>query len=178
MSDIIVKDGVVVSPDGNTYIFNKSNRDFGLLKQYSLIVDNGQEYLIDPNKSQQVEEQYKLSNYIVANNMEGNLLFKELMNVHDDERDSNYMLTDKILVTDNMHVWNKYITLYVKTYPYIGSANQRQLKSILKMLTEEPEKPLTHLKTEQLFEHIGCTYLDFFNWIIDNNKKLNNEGEI
>lgn len=172
MVNIIVENGQIVSPNKDTYIFNTCNKDFGLIKQYTLVVDNGQEYLIDQNKYQQPEEQYKLSNYIVANNMDGNALFATLMNVEDEERDSNFILTEDIPITDNMHLYNKYLLSYVKTYPYIGATNTRQLKSILKMLATEPEKPLTHLKTEQLFQHIGCTYEDFFNWIIDKKQKI------
>lgn len=170
--NIIVENGQIVSPDKDTYIFNKSNKDFGLLKQYTLVAENGVEYLIDQNKFQQPEDQYRLSNYIVANNMDGNSLFTSLMNIEDEERDSNYMLTEDIEITPNMHLYNKYLLSYIKTYPYIGATNTRQIKSIFKMLSTEPEKPLTHLKTEQLFSHLGCTYEDFFNWIIDKKQKL------
>lgn len=156
------KKGEIIYPKKDMYIFNKENNDFGMFKQYTIIEKDDKTYLVDLNihSKDEINDEMLIENYTVSELLRKDAIIKKLSDVEDMR---NYVDLNIVEMTSDTHIFNKVLYEYLKSFPYFITNDIKHTKDVLKAM--EKDTPLNQQRVEYLFDQLGVTYVEFFDFI-------------
>lgn len=156
------KKGNIIYPEKDMYIFNKINNDFGMFKQYSVIEKDNNIYLVDLNiySEDEINEEMLIKNYTVTELLRKDAIIKKLSEVEDMR---NYVDLNIVEMKKDTHIFNKTLYEYLESFPYFITNDIKHTKDVIKAL--EKDTPLNQQRVEYLFNQLGVTYVEFFEFI-------------
>lgn len=156
------KKGEIIYPKKDMYIFNKENNDFGMFKQYTIIEKDDKTYLVDLNihSEDELNDEMLIENYTVSELLRKDAIIKKLSDVEDMR---NYVDLNIVEMTNDTHIFNKTLYEYLKSFPYFITNDIKHTKDVLKAM--EKDTPLNQQRVEYLFDQLGVTYVEFFDFI-------------
>ena len=90
-----------------------------------------------------------------------------MIDLNDIEDEKHVVSTDELRLDQNTHPFNVWLIRYLKEN-FNGRlvTNYRgELKKLLRLLINEPDKAITHIRVEKILEYIGSDYKLFLDWI-------------
>lgn len=156
------KKGNIIYPKKDMYIFNKINNDFGMFKQYTIIEKDDKTYLVDLNihSEDELNDEMLIDNYTVSELLRKDAIIKKLSDVEDMR---NYVDLNVVEIKNDTHIFNKTLYEYLLSFPYFITNDTKHTKDVLKAL--EKDTPLNQQRVEYLFNQLGVTYVEFFEFI-------------
>ena len=169
LSDTIkyTRTGKITNPssDSSSFLFNKVIKKMYLTKDLRVIKKDDQLYIKpftlkdeEPTKEDLVENFIVLSEGKESNRM---------IDLNDIEDEKHVVSTDELRLDQNTHPFNVWLIRYLKEN-FNGRlvTNYRgELKKLLRLLINEPDKAITHIRVEKILEYIGSDYKLFLDWI-------------
>ena len=169
LSDTIkyTRTGKITNPtsDSSSFLFNKVIKKMYLTKDLRVIKKDDQLY-IKPftQKDEEPTKEDLVENFIVlSEGKESN----RMIDLNDIEDEKHVVSTDELRLDQNTHPFNVWLIRYLKEN-FNGRlvTNYRgELKKLLRLLINEPDKAITHIRVEKILEYIGSDYKLFLDWI-------------
>lgn len=193
LSDTIkyTRTGKITNPssDSSSFLFNKVIKKMYLTKDLRVIKKDDQLYIKPFTlKDEEPTKEDLIENFIVlSEGKESN----RMIDLNDIEDEKHVVSTDELRLDQNTHPFNVWLIRYLKEN-FNGRlvTNYRgELKKLLRLLINEPDKAITHIRVEKILEYIGSDYKLFLDWISNikavrkeeiikiENKKENDEYE-
>ena len=169
LSDTIkyTRTGKITNPssDSSSFLFNKVIKKMYLTKDLRVIKKDDQLFIKpftlkdeEPTKEDLIENLIVLSEGKESNRM---------IDLNDIEDEKHVVSTDELRLDQNTHPFNVWLIRYLKEN-FNGRlvTNYRgELKKLLRLLINEPDKAITHIRVEKILEYIGSDYKLFLDWI-------------
>lgn len=181
LSDTIkyTRTGKITNPssDSSSFLFNKVIKKMYLTKDLRVIKKDDQLYIKPFTlKDEEPTKEDLIENFIVlSEGKESN----RMIDLNDIEDEKHVVSTDELRLDQNTHPFNVWLIRYLKEN-FNGRlvTNYRgELKKLLRLLINEPDKAITHIRVEKILEYIGSDYKLFLDWI-SNIKAVRKEEEI
>lgn len=169
LSDTIkyTRTGKITNPssDSSSFLFNKVIKKMYLTKDLRVIKKDDQLYIKPFTlKDEEPTKEDLLENFIVlSEGKESN----RMIDLNDIEDEKHVVSTDELRLDQNTHPFNVWLIRYLKEN-FNGRlvTNYRgELKKLLRLLINEPDKAITHIRVEKILEYIGSDYKLFLDWI-------------
>lgn len=169
LSDIIkyTRTGKITNPssDSSSFLFNKVIKKMYLTKDLRVIKKDDQLYIKPFTlKDEEPTKEDSIENFIVlSEGKESN----RMIDLNDIEDEKHVVSTDELRLDQNTHPFNVWLIRYLKEN-FNGRlvTNYRgELKKLLRLLINEPDKAITHIRVEKILEYIGSDYKLFLDWI-------------
>ena len=169
LSDTIkyTRTGKITNPssDSSSFLFNKVIKKMYLTKDLRVIKKDDQLYIKPFTlKDEEPTKEDLLENFIVlSEGTESN----RMIDLNDIEDEKHVVSTDELRLDQNTHPFNVWLIRYLKEN-FNGRlvTNYRgELKKLLRLLINEPDKAITHIRVEKILEYIGSDYKLFLDWI-------------
>ena len=169
LSDIIkyTRTGKITNPTSETpsFLYNQAIRKMYLTKDLRVIKKDDQLF-IKPftQKDEEPIKEDSIENFIIlSENKEVN----RMIDINDLEDEKHIVSTEELRVDQETHPFNVWLIRYLKEN-FNGRlvTNYRgELKKLLRLLINEPDKAITHIRVEKILEYIGSDYKLFLDWI-------------
>lgn len=169
LSDIIkyTRTGKITNPTSETpsFLYNQAIRKMYLTKDLRVIKKDDQLF-IKPftQKDEEPIKEDSIENFIIlSENKEVN----RMIDINDLEDEKHIVSTEELRVDQETHPFNVWLIRYLKEN-FNGRlvTNYRgELKKLLRLLINEPDKAITHIRVEKILEFIGSDYKLFLDWI-------------
>ena len=169
LSDIIkyTRTGKITNPTSETpsFLYNQAIRKMYLTKDLRVIKKDDQLF-IKPftQKDEEPIKEDSIENFIIlSENKEVN----RMIDINDLEDEKHIVSTEELRVDQETHPFNVWLIRYLKEN-FNGRlvTNYRgELKKLLRLLINEPDKAITHSRVEKILEYIGSDYKLFLDWI-------------
>lgn len=169
LSDTIkyTRTGKITNPssDSSSFLFNKVIKKMYLTKDLRVIKKDDQLF-IKPftQKDEEPTKEDSVENFIIlSEGKESN----RMIDLNDIEDEKYVVSTDELRLDQNTHPFNVWLIRYLKEN-FNGRlvTNYRgELKKLLRLLINEPDKAITHIRVEKILEYIGSDYKLFLDWI-------------
>ena len=169
LSDIIkyTRTGKITNPTSETpsFLYNQAIRKMYLTKDLRVIKKDDQLF-IKPftQKDEEPIKEDSIENFIIlSENKEVN----RMIDINDLEDEKHIVSTEELRVDQETHPFNVWLIRYLKEN-FNGRlvTNYRgELKKLLRLLINEPDKAITHIRVEKILEYIGSDYKLFLNWV-------------
>lgn len=169
LSDTIkyTRTGKITNPssDSSSFLFNKVIKKMYLTKDLRVIKKDDQLYIKPFTlKDEEPTKEDLIENFIVlSEGKESN----RMIDLNDIEDEKHVVSTDELRLDQNTHPFNVWLIRYLKEN-FNGRlvTNYRgELKKLLRLLINEPDKAITHIRVEKILEYIGSDYKLFLDWI-------------
>lgn len=169
LSDTIkyTRTGKITNPssDSSSFLFNKAIKKMYLTKDLRVIKKDDQLYIKPFTlKDEEPTKEDLIENFIVlSEGKESN----RMIDLNDIEDEKHVVSTDELRLDQNTHPFNVWLIRYLKEN-FNGRlvTNYRgELKKLLRLLINEPDKAITHIRVEKILEYIGSDYKLFLDWI-------------
>ena len=169
LSDTIkyTRTGKITNPssDSSSFLLNKVIKKMYLTKDLRVIKKDDQLYIKPFTlKDEEPTKEDLIENFIVlSEGKESN----RMIDLNDIEDEKHVVSTDELRLDQNTHPFNVWLIRYLKEN-FNGRlvTNYRgELKKILRLLINEPDKAITHIRVEKILEYIGSDYKLFLDWI-------------
>lgn len=169
LSDTIkyTRTGKITNPssDSSSFLFNKVIKKMYLTKDLRVIKKDDQLYIKPFTlKDEEPTKEDLIENFIVlSEGKESN----RMIDLNDIEDEKHVVSTDELRLEQNTHPFNVWLIRYLKEN-FNGRlvTNYRgELKKLLRLLINEPDKAITHIRVEKILEYIGSDYKLFLDWI-------------
>lgn len=169
LSDTIkyTRTGKITNPssDSSSFLFNKVIKKMYLTKDLRVIKKDDQLYIKPFTlKDEEPTKEDSIENFIVlSEGKESN----RMIDLNDIEDEKHVVSTDELRLDQNTHPFNVWLIRYLKEN-FNGRlvTNYRgELKKLLRLLINEPDKAITHIRVEKILEYIGSDYKLFLDWI-------------
>ena len=169
LSDTIkyTRTGKITNPssDSSSFLFNKVIKKMYLTKDLRVIKKDDQLYIKPFTlKDEEPTKEDLIENFIVlSEGKESN----RMIDLNDIEDEKHVVSTDELRLDQNTHPLNVWLIRYLKEN-FNGRlvTNYRgELKKLLRLLINEPDKAITHIRVEKILEYIGSDYKLFLDWI-------------
>lgn len=169
LSDTIkyTRTGKITNPssDSSSFLFNKVIKKMYLTKDLRVIKKDDQLYIKPFTlKDEEPTKEDLIENFIVlSEGKESN----RVIDLNDIEDEKHVVSTDELRLDQNTHPFNVWLIRYLKEN-FNGRlvTNYRgELKKLLRLLINEPDKAITHIRVEKILEYIGSDYKLFLDWI-------------
>lgn len=153
------------SSDSSSFLFNKVIKKMYLTKDLRVIKKDDQLYIKPFTlKDEEPTKEDLIENFIVlSEGKESN----RMIDLNDIEDEKHVVSTDELRLDQNTHPFNVWLIRYLKEN-FNGRlvTNYRgELKKLLRLLINEPDKAITHIRVEKILEYIGSDYKLFLDWI-------------
>lgn len=169
LSDTIkyTRTGKITNPssDSSSFLFNKVIKKMYLTKDLRVIKKDDQLYIKPFTlKDEEPTKEDSIENFIIlSEGKESN----RMIDLNDIEDEKHVVSTDELRLDQNTHPFNVWLIRYLKEN-FNGRlvTNYRgELKKLLRLLINEPDKAITHIRVEKILEYIGSDYKLFLDWI-------------
>lgn len=169
LSDTIkyTRTGKITNPssDSSSFLFNKVIKKMYLTKDLRVIKKDDQLFIKPFTlKDEEPTKEDLIENFIVlSEGKESN----RMIDLNDIEDEKHVVSTDELRLDQNTHPFNVWLIRYLKEN-FNGRlvTNYRgELKKLLRLLINEPDKAITHIRVEKILEYIGSDYKLFLDWI-------------
>lgn len=168
LSDTIkyTRTGKITNPScDSSFLFNKAIKKMYLTKDLRVIKKDDQLYIKPFTlKDEEPTKEDLIENFIVlSEGKESN----RMIDLNDIEDEKHVVSTDELRLDQNTHPFNVWLIRYLKEN-FNGRlvTNYRgELKKLLRLLINEPDKAITHIRVEKILEYIGSDYKLFLDWI-------------
>lgn len=168
LSDTVkyTRTGKITNPsDSSSFLFNKVIKKMYLTKDLRVIKKDDQLYIKPFTlKDEEPTKEDLIENFIVlSEGKESN----RMIDLNDIEDEKHVVSTDELRLDQNTHPFNVWLIRYLKEN-FNGRlvTNYRgELKKLLRLLINEPDKAITHIRVEKILEYIGSDYKLFLDWI-------------
>lgn len=169
LSDTIkyTRTGKITNPssDSSSFLFNKVIKKMYLTKDLRVIKKDDQLYIKPFTlKDEEPTKEDLIENFIVlSEGKESN----RMIDLNDIEDEKHVVSTDELRLDQDTHPFNVWLIRYLKEN-FNGRlvTNYRgELKKLLRLLINEPDKAITHIRVEKILEYIGSDYKLFLDWI-------------
>ena len=161
------RNGKITNPssDSSSFLFNKVIKKMYLTKDLRVIKKDDQLYIKPFTlKDEEPTKEDLIENFIVlSEGKESN----RMIDLNDIEDEKHVVSTDELRLDQNTHPFNVWLIRYLKEN-FNGRlvTNYRgELKKLLRLLINEPDKAITHIRVEKILEYIGSDYKLFLDWI-------------